>query len=170
MGVERQFSDFHDFSFSFAAISMWSLVHSTRVCQNGYVPMDVYWRPLSAQRCDSDSFSRAISARNLCRHRLGSARADDGMRNQFIWRTDKVHWRCSLQATWAGFTAGSMSNRNCWFGYNLTPYYWILEGPRLIVILVSKNDIHLPWLDHHVKFWTFCCLSFSLTLYSYLIL
>jgi hypothetical protein len=25
----------------------------------------------------------------------------------------------------------------CWFGYNLTPYYWILEGPRLAIIFVN---------------------------------
>ena len=25
----------------------------------------------------------------------------------------------------------------CWFSYNLTPYYWILEGPRLGVIVVN---------------------------------
>lgn len=43
-----------------------------------------------------------------------------------------------MQATWAGFTASAMHNIKCWFGYNLTPYYWILEGPRLIVILVSS--------------------------------
>lgn len=27
--------------------------------------------------------------------------------------------------------------RRCWWGYNLTPYYWILEGPRLAVILLN---------------------------------
>lgn len=42
-----------------------------------------------------------------------------------------------MQAAWAGFTASAMHNIKCWFGYNLTPYYWILEGPRLFVILVS---------------------------------
>lgn len=25
----------------------------------------------------------------------------------------------------------------CWWGYNLTPLYWILEGPRLAVILLN---------------------------------
>jgi hypothetical protein len=25
----------------------------------------------------------------------------------------------------------------CWFSYNLTPYYWILEGPRLAIIVVN---------------------------------
>lgn len=42
-----------------------------------------------------------------------------------------------MTAVWAGFTATSKHNQNCWYGYNLTPYYWILEGPRLTVILVS---------------------------------
>ena len=26
---------------------------------------------------------------------------------------------------------------DCWSNYNLTTYYWIMEGPRLIVILVG---------------------------------
>lgn len=43
----------------------------------------------------------------------------------------------SIQATWAGFTETLYTSQKCWFGYNLTPYYWILEGPRLIVILVK---------------------------------
>lgn len=25
----------------------------------------------------------------------------------------------------------------CWWGYNFTPYYWILEGPRLAVIVLN---------------------------------
>jgi len=25
----------------------------------------------------------------------------------------------------------------CWWGYNLTQYFWILEGPRIAVIVVS---------------------------------
>uniref|UniRef100_A0A1B0G292 Uncharacterized protein n=1 Tax=Glossina morsitans morsitans TaxID=37546 RepID=A0A1B0G292_GLOMM len=29
------------------------------------------------------------------------------------------------------------SVHDCWWNYNLTPYYWILEGPRLIVILLN---------------------------------
>uniref|UniRef100_A0A1A9W8S2 G-protein coupled receptors family 2 profile 2 domain-containing protein n=1 Tax=Glossina brevipalpis TaxID=37001 RepID=A0A1A9W8S2_9MUSC len=29
------------------------------------------------------------------------------------------------------------SAHDCWWNYNLTPYYWILEGPRLIVILLN---------------------------------
>lgn len=45
-----------------------------------------------------------------------------------------------FKVIWAGFTANLKSNQKCWFGYNLTPYYWILEGPRLVVILVWKND------------------------------
>ncbi|ROT77349.1 putative class B secretin-like G-protein coupled receptor GPRcal2 [Penaeus vannamei] len=25
----------------------------------------------------------------------------------------------------------------CWWGYNLSPYFWILEGPRLTVIVTN---------------------------------
>lgn len=39
---------------------------------------------------------------------------------------------------WAVVTAVYVGQPGeCWWGYNLTPYYWILEGPRLTVILVS---------------------------------
>jgi PDF receptor len=44
------------------------------------------------------------------------------------------------QAIWAGFTAISSTKQKCWYGYNLTPYYWTLEGPGLIVILVRNFD------------------------------
>lgn len=27
--------------------------------------------------------------------------------------------------------------RRCWLGYNLTPFYWILEGPRLTIIFIN---------------------------------
>lgn len=27
----------------------------------------------------------------------------------------------------------------CWWGYNLTPSYWFLEGPRLTIILVCYD-------------------------------
>lgn len=29
----------------------------------------------------------------------------------------------------------------CWWGYNLTLYFWILEGPRVAVILVSLTPV-----------------------------
>lgn len=28
------------------------------------------------------------------------------------------------------------SSSVCWWGYNLLPYFWILEGPRIIIIIV----------------------------------
>jgi hypothetical protein len=43
----------------------------------------------------------------------------------------------SLQAIWASYTAVQKGNQKCWYGYNLTPYYWILEGPRMTVVAVS---------------------------------
>ncbi|CAO1380408.1 unnamed protein product [Diamesa hyperborea] len=42
-----------------------------------------------------------------------------------------------MTAVWAGFTATSQLNQKCWWGYNLTPYYWILEGPRFSVLFVN---------------------------------
>lgn len=50
-----------------------------------------------------------------------------------------------MTAVWAGFTATSQLNQKCWWGYNLTPYYWILEGPRFSVLFVrfkKKNFSH----------------------------
>ncbi|XP_055914545.1 PDF receptor isoform X2 [Eupeodes corollae] len=48
------------------------------------------------------------------------------------WGTSVV-----MTALWAVVTAHYKSNEPCWWNYNLTPYYWILEGPRLTVILFN---------------------------------
>lgn len=29
------------------------------------------------------------------------------------------------------------SSSVCWWGYSLLPFFWILEGPRMIIIVVS---------------------------------
>ncbi|XP_055843388.1 PDF receptor isoform X2 [Episyrphus balteatus] len=42
-----------------------------------------------------------------------------------------------MTALWAVVTAHYKSNEPCWWNYNLTPYYWILEGPRLTVIMFN---------------------------------
>ncbi|XP_055701921.1 PDF receptor [Phlebotomus papatasi] len=42
-----------------------------------------------------------------------------------------------LTALWGFITAKYKSHQQCWWGYNLTYYYWILEGPRLTVILLN---------------------------------
>ncbi|XP_046989031.1 PDF receptor-like [Schistocerca americana] len=43
-----------------------------------------------------------------------------------------------MTAAWAATTAVMFGGSNrCWWGYNLTPYFWILEGPRLGVILLN---------------------------------
>ena len=39
-------------------------------------------------------------------------------------------------AVWAVVTGTNM-NTACWYGYNHTDYYYIVEGPRLAVIAVS---------------------------------
>ncbi|XP_076033615.1 PDF receptor-like isoform X2 [Oratosquilla oratoria] len=46
-----------------------------------------------------------------------------------------------LTAGWAGATAKHYSVTSCWWGYNFTRYFWILEGPRLAVI--SLNMVFL---------------------------
>ncbi|XP_037793907.1 PDF receptor-like [Penaeus monodon] len=46
-----------------------------------------------------------------------------------------------MTAAWAGVTATHFGNSRCWWGYNFTAYFWILEGPRLSVI--SLNMIFL---------------------------
>lgn len=45
-----------------------------------------------------------------------------------------------MTTVWVHCTALFMdtSPGDCMWNYNLTPYYWILEGPRLTVILVSQ--------------------------------
>lgn len=45
-----------------------------------------------------------------------------------------------MTTVWVHCTALFMDTRpgECMWNYNLTPYYWILEGPRLTVILVSQ--------------------------------
>ncbi|XP_059607496.1 PDF receptor [Phlebotomus argentipes] len=42
-----------------------------------------------------------------------------------------------LTAIWGTITAKYQAHQQCWWGYNLTYYYWILEGPRLTVILLN---------------------------------
>uniref|UniRef100_A0A1B0CLN9 G-protein coupled receptors family 2 profile 2 domain-containing protein n=1 Tax=Lutzomyia longipalpis TaxID=7200 RepID=A0A1B0CLN9_LUTLO len=44
-----------------------------------------------------------------------------------------------LTAIWATITATYQSHQHCWWGYNLTYSYWILEGPRLTVILLRQS-------------------------------
>lgn len=122
---------------SFSAILVWGFVHSSRVCTNGNVPLDVHRRLVSTQRCDCNSFSRTLSSHHLRCYRMGFAcyyDCEDGKRQCGVFWLEKL---LLFQAIWAVFTANSKLNQKCWFGYNLTPYYWILEGPRLIVILVS---------------------------------
>ncbi|XP_066942169.1 PDF receptor-like [Macrobrachium rosenbergii] len=42
-----------------------------------------------------------------------------------------------MTAVWAAVTAVKHTGSQCWWGYNLTPYFWILEGPRLTVIITN---------------------------------
>lgn len=42
-----------------------------------------------------------------------------------------------MTAVWAVVTAIKYTDTECWWGYNLSPYFWILEGPRLTVIVTN---------------------------------
>ena len=42
-----------------------------------------------------------------------------------------------MTIAWATVT-GLYVETECWTGYNFTHYYWILEGPRMAIIAVSK--------------------------------
>ncbi|XP_040175431.1 PDF receptor isoform X3 [Anopheles arabiensis] len=42
-----------------------------------------------------------------------------------------------LTVIWAIITAQYIRQQKCWWGYNLTPYYWILEGPRLAAVVLN---------------------------------
>lgn len=46
-----------------------------------------------------------------------------------------------MTALWAVVTAYYMREERCWWGYNLTAFFWILEGPRLAA--VSLNFLFL---------------------------
>ncbi|XP_046741752.1 PDF receptor [Diprion similis] len=50
-----------------------------------------------------------------------------------------VGWGCPVLMTlaWAIVTAFYYHPSKCWWGYNLTLYFWILEGPRMAVILLN---------------------------------
>ena len=42
-----------------------------------------------------------------------------------------------MTVVWTVVTAIYIGHQQCFWGYNLTPYYWILEGPRFTVIIVN---------------------------------
>lgn len=71
------FYNSRQFVLSFTAISVRSNLHSSRICTNRYVSLDVHWRPISAQRCNRDRVSRSLSAYYLCLGWLGFAGGDD---------------------------------------------------------------------------------------------
>ncbi|CAG4984241.1 unnamed protein product [Parnassius apollo] len=55
-----------------------------------------------------------------------------------------VGWGLPFVVTviWATMTALHYKRerfKTCWYGYNFSPLYWIVQGPRLAVILVSKH-------------------------------
>ena len=44
----------------------------------------------------------------------------------------------------------------CWFGYTFRPHFWILEGPRAAVIVVSEMMFCYPPEVNSMKY---CCLG-----------
>ncbi|CAL8147634.1 unnamed protein product [Orchesella dallaii] len=42
-----------------------------------------------------------------------------------------------LTVAWAVVTHWQYGHSTCWWGYNFTGYFWILEGPRLAVLMVN---------------------------------
>ncbi|XP_018022303.2 calcitonin receptor-like protein 1 [Hyalella azteca] len=42
-----------------------------------------------------------------------------------------------MTAVWAAVTVTHHSTTQCMWGYSLSPYFWILEGPRLAIILTN---------------------------------
>ena len=53
-----------------------------------------------------------------------------------------VGWLAPLLTTslWASMAFLYMDHK-CWFGYNHKPFYWISEGPRLVIILVRLHSM-----------------------------
>ncbi|XP_046669176.1 PDF receptor isoform X1 [Homalodisca vitripennis] len=43
----------------------------------------------------------------------------------------------AMTTAWAIATYYNMGTTKCWWGYNLTLFFWILEGPRMAVILLN---------------------------------
>lgn len=46
-----------------------------------------------------------------------------------------------MTSAWAVTLAVQMKTE-CWWGYNLSIYFWILEGPRFAVVIVSLQFIY----------------------------
>ncbi|CAG0898923.1 unnamed protein product [Darwinula stevensoni] len=62
---------------------------------------------------------------------------DGGSRRMTIYLL--VGWGIPVLLTcvWATITGFYFTESSCWFSYNLTRYYWILEGPRLAFIIIN---------------------------------
>jgi len=62
----------------------------------------------------------------------------------YAWLYTLLGWGAPviLTAAWAVTTAMYFgAEKRCWFGYNLTRYFWILEGPRIGVVSVSLDKV-----------------------------
>ena len=56
-----------------------------------------------------------------------------------------IGWGLPVLMTIAwGVTTALHVDAECWYGYNHTYYYYIMEGPRLAVIVVSPLEKRKP--------------------------
>ncbi|CAK9303049.1 unnamed protein product [Gordionus sp. m RMFG-2023] len=56
-----------------------------------------------------------------------------------MWIFNSIGWGVPLILTgvWAGIFSRVQNKSSCWYLYSFSKYYWILEGPRLAVIIVN---------------------------------
>ncbi|XP_023223050.1 PDF receptor-like [Centruroides sculpturatus] len=43
-----------------------------------------------------------------------------------------------LVIIWATVMITRYTNTQCWWGYSLSPFFWILEGPRMLIVLINS--------------------------------
>ena len=55
-----------------------------------------------------------------------------------------------MTIAWATVT-GLFVETECWTGYNFTPYYWILEGPRMAIIAV-RMTINVKYIKKNERY------------------
>lgn len=122
-------------------------IHRFRICTYEYVHVDVYRGPVFAQCGYCDGVSRPLSASIVCHTWMGTTCADDhhlGCIHIEIQKRTKVNTEFRIE-----LVAIKMLEMlkfyhllwllccRCWWGYNFTSIYWILEGPRLAVLLLN---------------------------------
>ena len=64
-------------------------------------------------------------------------------------------WVLPMASTsvWAALSYLHMDNL-CWFGYNHKIYYWVSEGPRLVIIVVRGAGRAQQYAPIWITFWS----------------